>query len=282
MKRLNRKQHGFTLVELLIGMIAGVILLGSLYIIFKAQLKSYNLQSQYIGMQNNIRIALTSIAKEIRMAGYDPKDTAFSSISPISIADEYEFSFAYDKNKDGIIESNEIISYRLKPSDDTDNNGIADNGATMLIRKIGSTLQPLADNIEAIAFAYAFINNTTNKQLAYNATGTNKNIYWAIPYNNYWYNLDVNDDGKIDKKDDFNNDNIIDITNTGIPIINNNIRAIKIWILVRSEHADNNFIDNNSYVVGRYIITPKNNSIDQHYRHWLLSITVKLRNMGLN
>lgn len=282
MKVTNKKETGFTLVELLIGMVAGIILLGSLYIIFKAQLKSYNLQTQYISMQNNIRIAISSMAKEIRMTGYNPKGTAFSTISAINTANEYEISFAYDKNQDGTIESNEIITYQLKSSDDTDNNGIADNGATMLIRKIGATTQPLADNIEAIGFAYAFTENTDNNQLAYNSTGINKNILWCIPNSNYWYNLDINDDGLVNQLDDTNHDNIINIANTGIPVLYNNIRAIKIWILVRSEHPDNSFIDNNSYVVGKYIITPKNSNTDKHYRHWLLNITVKLRNMGLN
>jgi len=280
--KIKHIEEGFTLVELLIGMVAGILLLGSLYIIFKAQLKSYNLQSQYIGMQNNIRIALTSMAKEIRMAGYDPKGTAFSSASPIQIAKEYEFSFAYDKNQDGVIEPNEVITYQLKSTDDTDNNGIADNGATMLIRKVGTNSQPLADDVEAIGFAYAFTENTDNNQLAYNSTGINKNIYWCIPYNGYWYNLDINDDGLINKLDDINNDNIIDIANTNKPVVYNNIRAIKIWLLIRSEHPDESFIDNNSYIVGKYIITPKNNDTDKHYRHWLLTITVKLRNMGLN
>ncbi len=279
-KYLSQHEKGFTLVELLISIVAAAMLLGSLYIIFKSQNKTYQVQTQLSNIQRNTRMSIELVSKEIRMAGFNPKGTLFETSSPILSANATNFTFEADFNGDGVIESNEKVGFGLKPSDDTDGNGVADDNNGELTMTIGSSPpQVIATNVEAICFAYAFTN--TNGNALVTASG---HIIWAIPKAGTWYNLDTNGDGTIDQNDltasVTGGVNTIGGISTGLPIITQNIRAVRIWILVRSEHEDSSYRDQNVYVVGDNIIKPTGTDI--HYRHRLIYSIIKLRNMGLN
>lgn len=67
MKRINNK--GFTLIEILVSLaILGIVLAG-IYSVYTMQHKSYIVQEQVAEMQQNERIALQMITRDIRMAG---------------------------------------------------------------------------------------------------------------------------------------------------------------------------------------------------------------------
>ncbi|MBN1907686.1 MAG: prepilin-type N-terminal cleavage/methylation domain-containing protein, partial [Deltaproteobacteria bacterium] len=62
---------GFTLVELLIAMaIAGVVMAG-VYSAYSSQQRSYLAQEQVAAVQQNLRVAMYFMEREIRMAGCD-------------------------------------------------------------------------------------------------------------------------------------------------------------------------------------------------------------------
>ena len=65
-----RKKQGLTLVELLIALVLSSILIAALYRIFISQQKIYAVQNQVVDMQQNVRIAIGQMTREIRMAGY--------------------------------------------------------------------------------------------------------------------------------------------------------------------------------------------------------------------
>lgn len=65
-----KKKSGVTLIELLIALVLSSILTAALYRAFIGQQKTYTVQDQVADMQQNVRIALGQITKEIRMAGY--------------------------------------------------------------------------------------------------------------------------------------------------------------------------------------------------------------------
>ena len=65
-----RKKNGVTLIELLIALVLSSILTAALYRAFISQQKTYTVQDQVAEMQQNIRVALGQMTKEIRMAGY--------------------------------------------------------------------------------------------------------------------------------------------------------------------------------------------------------------------
>jgi prepilin-type N-terminal cleavage/methylation domain-containing protein len=65
-----RKKKGLTLIELLIALVLSSILIAALYRIFISHQKNYTVQDQVADMQQNARIAMGQMTKEIRMAGY--------------------------------------------------------------------------------------------------------------------------------------------------------------------------------------------------------------------
>jgi prepilin-type N-terminal cleavage/methylation domain-containing protein len=65
-----RKEKGFTLVELLVAMAISGIVVAAVYTAFVTQQKSYTVQDQVAETQQNARVGLDLIAREVRMAGY--------------------------------------------------------------------------------------------------------------------------------------------------------------------------------------------------------------------
>ncbi len=64
------KKNGVTLIELLIALVLSSILTAVLYRAFISQQKTYTVQDQVADMQQNVRIAMGQMTREIRMAGY--------------------------------------------------------------------------------------------------------------------------------------------------------------------------------------------------------------------
>ena len=65
-----KKSKGVTLIELLIALLLSAILTGGIYRTFIHQQKSYATQEQVADMQQNVRVAINRIMREIRMAGF--------------------------------------------------------------------------------------------------------------------------------------------------------------------------------------------------------------------
>jgi type IV pilus assembly protein PilW len=64
------KEKGFTLVELLVAMAISGIVVAAVYTAFVTQQKSYTVQNQVAETQQNARVGLDLIARDVRMAGY--------------------------------------------------------------------------------------------------------------------------------------------------------------------------------------------------------------------
>jgi prepilin-type N-terminal cleavage/methylation domain-containing protein len=78
--RLNRK--GFTLIELLVAMVLSFILIGAIFGTFTSQQKSYTVQDQVAETQQNARMAMNILMRDIRMAGYGMPDGGITIGSP--------------------------------------------------------------------------------------------------------------------------------------------------------------------------------------------------------
>lgn len=70
MKQVTRKQHGFTLVELMVAMTLGLFLLGGVITILTASHQTYRVNDALARMQENARYAFQVLSRDIRMAGY--------------------------------------------------------------------------------------------------------------------------------------------------------------------------------------------------------------------
>jgi prepilin-type N-terminal cleavage/methylation domain-containing protein len=59
-----------TLIELLVAMVISAILIGAVYRTFINQQNTYVVQEQVVDMQQNVRVAINRMMREIRMAGF--------------------------------------------------------------------------------------------------------------------------------------------------------------------------------------------------------------------
>ncbi|MBA7636515.1 hypothetical protein ES703_44135 [subsurface metagenome] len=298
---MNKTRHaksnkkGFTLVELLIAIAISGIVAGAIFTAFQSQQKSYLVQDQVAEMQQNLRAAMDIMVREIRMAGYDPQSSngfGIIDIQPRDVANNFNagltgngaFEFTADFDDNGTLSGGEKISYSICDFPIvTGGNGINDLG-----RNSGGGRQPIAENIEAMGFAYAFDADGDGDLDTYSAGGSQV-VIWAVDSdgdNRLDQNLDPNGDGNIDENDGpgpGGNGPIVG----GTPIANiapQDIRAVRIWILAKTRLGDRNFLNTNTYVVGYKVISPNTDADpnNNNRRMRLLETEVKCRNLEFN
>jgi len=152
---IHTGNKGFTLLELMVGMAIASVLMASIYTFYQNQLKSHITQEELVDMQQDARVGMYMMTREIRMAGYDPANTG----AAIRTANAGQIAFDSDENDDGVIDvDSERFYFAL--SNDADGDGIADGTPCNLER--GSwdnglnpvALSPLALNIDALNFVY--------------------------------------------------------------------------------------------------------------------------------
>lgn len=134
------------MVELLVAMAISAIVLTGVATAHQSMVRNHVTQRMVVDMQQNIRGAMYTMQREIRMAGYDPQGTSGASIL---IADDAQLQFQIDDNGDGDFvnggggdDAGEQIRYAMTAGGD-------------LGRQLwGGALVPLAENIDAINFVY--------------------------------------------------------------------------------------------------------------------------------
>ncbi len=249
---MTSNKQGFTLIELIIAMALTLISMGLIYSGYKTQQEAHANERLTVDMQQNARSALAFMRREIRMANYAPR--ALNGIDDdvdgsIDEADESvvrgfqtvsanRLNFTLDINADGDdLDDNENITYGFDNADDADGDGIADTGAAVLGRehRSGTGLQPLAFDVHAAAFAYAFDEDGDGALDTYPGVPGGI-VVWAIDSDGDGRldrHLDTNMDGLIDQDDDEDGDTL---ASAGIADVDRNrVRAVQVWILTRSQ-----------------------------------------------
>ena len=300
------REYGFTLIELLIAMAITGIVSAVIFTVFHSQHKSYLVQEDVAVMQQNLRAGMDMMVREIRMAGCDPTGNANAQIKRAE-PDLIYFTMdvtggeadGIDNDGDGLIDKDDKEDEKKYSDGDTedsnehiafdlyDSNGInvlgrtaSDNAITVNENPAGyfetTNHQPLAENIEALGFAYAY--DTDNDGSL--ETSPNGHIIWAVDSdgdNDLDINLDTDDDGDIDAADGPGAGNNGIVGGTAIADVEvNDIHAVRIWMLAKAGRRDNKYLNTSTYVVGQKIITP-----NDKLRRRLLTTTVKCRNLGL-
>lgn len=133
------RRAGFTLVELLVAM----VLTGFLGIVasrlFVVQHQAFVRQGEGILRTQNSRAGFDLMTREMRNAGYDPRDTAGAGVT---LWTDETFAWTADLDADGDIDDQgESLGYR-----------VGEDGT--LLRRDGAVEVPVAEHITELAFAY--------------------------------------------------------------------------------------------------------------------------------
>jgi type IV pilus assembly protein PilW len=262
MEKRIAQDAGFTLLELLIASLLAVVVSAAAFSFYSAQNKAYIVQDRLVELQQNLRAGIELISRDIRLAGLDPRQsTQFGFIETTDDGtgrqtDSQNIAFTIDDDLDGIVDNNraEQVAYRLN--------------SNVLQKYDPGGWQPIADDIEAMGFAYA-IDNNADGQLDVDAVS--HVVIWAVPGGGgTWLDLDTDNNGAIDLDDDTAGED------TGITVNMDDIRSVRIWLLARTRNRDEGFVDGRTYKVGLQELTPG----DARHRR-LLETTVKCRNRSL-
>ena len=108
---------GFTLIELLIAMSIFLLILLGIYNVFDTNRQTYVSGTRKVDVQQNARVALDQIAREIRMAGYFPENfptATFANPQPIQIAQNFALAILGDADGSG---ASKVFLYCLKGTD---------------------------------------------------------------------------------------------------------------------------------------------------------------------
>ena len=160
--RRNR-QHGFTIIEVMIAMLVSSALITAVYQTFRSQQQSYLMQSGTAAMQQNLRGGMYLMNRELRSAGYNPTKAILNYVSFVTdfpapnnqvgvnyAIDHSKIAFMLDANGNGAIgpSSNEQIAYRFNNDPDPDKKALERFNA------IEHKWETVATNIDAVYFAY--------------------------------------------------------------------------------------------------------------------------------
>ena len=271
----QKNANGMTMIELMIAMAIASIVMAIIYSTYQLQQKSYVTQQLVVDLQQNARVAMALMKREIRMAGYDPisgdgidndglngvDDAAETSGADVVIAGSIKIQFTADINADGdTSDTNEDITYSIS--------------GTNLVRKSGAGAEEIvAYDIEAMQFAYAYDEDLDGQLDTFDGT-LDTPVIWAVRKNpsesKLGAYLDTNQNGVIDISDSAGG---VDLPHQ---ITFDRIRMVKIWLLARTRQPIRSFRDSRIYVVGGQRVT-----VNDRYKRYLLTATVHCRNMGL-
>lgn len=303
-----RNPKGFSLVELMIAVaISSAVLIG-IWGVYRVQMRTGGAQEVVTDLQQNLRTAIFTMTKEIRMAGFDPSGSGnfgitfvgFQQLNQAGVAvngDNNSIIFTADNGAgpnagNGILDADETYTFSLFQFGWNVAGGVAAGTTTDLGRNTGGGLQPFVQNIEAIGLAYAYDLNGDGALDTYTVTAGplaligSQQIIWAIDSNSDGIletRLDTNGDGNITRIDGPSaaaagviNENIVGVAIAPSAEMKD-IRAIRIWIVAAENAAEHGeHMDQDTYVAGRRIYTPRDN-----LRRRLLDTIVYCKNMGL-
>lgn len=254
-------QGGFTLIELMIAMVIAAILGTAMVANFISQQRSAAIVRQTAQMQQQLRGAMYILEQGIRIAGFNPEGADFFGI------DETFRRNIDDGNPDVVGSPALRLAADWSPGEATHQNGILEDserpifllindpakGVPDLMREIDGEQQLVAENIERLAFSFAFVDAAGN--LVRDGAG---DIVWAV---------DTTNDNRLDT-------NIADGTNIG-PITRDRIRLVRVQMLARAPNPSPNFVSQ------IFLIADQPPAGGDAFRRRLLDRVVECRNMGL-
>jgi len=140
-------REGFTLIEMVVALGLSLVTVGAVYSLYVSELKAQYVREDRLDMQQQARVVMDVISRELLMAGYDPRgvnhdgdlSNDFHGIS----YDPGRLIIKADLNGNGsIVDANESIIFMLDASTQT------------IRRNTGGGNQPFGENIESFVVEY--------------------------------------------------------------------------------------------------------------------------------
>ncbi len=292
MKKHNRKNGGFTLVEMMIALFVGALLIMISYNVMMGQKKAADAQNEYISAQQNARIALETLEKEIRMAGLNIDD--FNGQPVFIDAAPYQVIFNADISPGVLGVPGMNVNQAVNRSDGTpyipgafpgerlgalttyNNNAetirytldVNDDGSVGVADRYTESTNP---NDYAV---YREENGWKKDVVAYGVRGRDNYPDGQFPYPVFSYFGDFSSNGTITLWGDGNNDGILSqaeiATLTPVPVAQlEQILQVEITIEAESAKLEAGFGGSHSTA-----------SMNRGYRHVTMSSKVRPRNVG--
>lgn len=148
--------NGITLIELLIAIVIAGVVMAGIYGVFISSNRAYHTQDRVVDAQQRARVGLYFMVRDMRLAGFDPRDSADAGIEAATAT---KIRFTADRDRDGLIE--EAEEERLTYDFDSVNNRIR----RCLYEGTGSeSWQTLIKKVQNLTFNYLDIdgNSTGN------------------------------------------------------------------------------------------------------------------------
>ena len=108
---------GFSLIELLIGSVVFVIVLLTIYMILDTSVRDYASGAAKSDVQENVRVAIESMARELRLAGYAPSKAGCSPLPVGAVTALNPLTFRADVDGDNCVD--QVIYTFEAPADTT-------------------------------------------------------------------------------------------------------------------------------------------------------------------
>jgi len=277
---LRGNNKGFSLVELLVVMALTFVASIMIYKSYQTFSTTTSTQEEYMELNQNLRIGLDTMIRELRMAGYrdaDPKRRPPGGVGFVmATADTVQFTMDYtgggddgfDNDKDGSVDEAD----EAPDSDgvDNDGDGIIDNEFPYSDGRIGATLSnPLPGNGEDVTYALSTVADANG---SFRLTRTDNTS--AAGAQTLIENVDAL--------------NFVYYDNTGTVIATpvqasrlDDIREVEVTVVVRSSNMDPDVNDTTAYANSQGDNIYQATGSDRRYRRRLLAARVKCRNMGL-
>lgn len=145
-----KENPGFTIAELVLALGMMMILMTAMISLATALNRTYTTQTVAAGVQHVTRAGLDIMVRNIRMAGFNPRN---GDAVGIVEASANAFRFKYDLNGSGTIEPNAELDKDESPEDIK----YLRNGNNQLIRQVDGrpdSNQSLVENVSELTFKY--------------------------------------------------------------------------------------------------------------------------------
>ena len=134
----ERDQRGFTLVEMMVAVLILAVVAGAAFLVLNSSATAKRTGDHVAEAQQNARAALNAIVADLRQTGYGI--LTGGGIPPIEVASDYRMTFIIDRDRDGVVEPGERVTYFVDPDQNQMLTSSTENPFDYVIRRVESTV----------------------------------------------------------------------------------------------------------------------------------------------